>query len=205
MPAYFYRLVNLLTYGCAYPWIHLFAAIFCRIIQGILGVIDCGLEGVLYLTDFNVLNIFGICCAFIFVQVISEVTIMAINFDTALGIEPKALAFREKRGEILAANLANADTPNFKARDMDFKSVLKQSIASGVAIERTHAGHVAPQQQVLGANVMYRNPSQASLDGNTVETHVEQAKYAENAVQYQASLQFINNKFSGLMAALRGQ
>lgn len=130
---------------------------------------------------------------------------MAINFDTALGIEPKALFFREKRGEILAANIANADTPNFKARDMDFKSVLKQSIASGAAMERTHAGHITPQQQVFGANVMYRNPSQVSLDGNTVEPHVEQAKYAENAMQYQASLQFINNKFSGLMTAVRGQ
>jgi len=132
-------------------------------------------------------------------------TIMAINFDTALGIEPKALAFREKRGEILAANLANADTPNFKARDVDFKSVLKQSMTSGVAMERTHAGHIAPQQQVVGANVMYRNPYQVSLDGNTVEAHVEQAKYAENAVQYQASLQFISNEFSGLMTAVRGQ
>ncbi len=131
---------------------------------------------------------------------------MAINFDTALGIEPKALAFREKRGEILAANLANADTPNYKARDMDFKSVLKQSMSSGVPLERTQSGHIAPpQQQVFGANVMYRNPNQVSLDGNTVEAHVEQAKYAENAVQYQASLQFMGNRFSGLMTAIRGQ
>jgi len=130
---------------------------------------------------------------------------MAINFDTALGIEPKALAVREKRAEILAANLANADTPNYKARDLDFKSILKQSLVSGVSMERTHAGHIAPQQQLFGADVMYRNPSQASLDGNTVEAHVEQAKYAENAVQYQASLQFIGSRFSGLMTALRGQ
>lgn len=130
---------------------------------------------------------------------------MAINFDTALGIEPKALAFREKRGEILATNLANADTPNFKAQDMDFKAVLKQSVASGMSMERTHKAHIVPPKQVFGANVMYRNPNQVSLDGNTVETHVEQAKYAENAVQYEASLQFINNKFSGLMTAVRGQ
>jgi flagellar basal-body rod protein FlgB len=130
---------------------------------------------------------------------------MAINFDTALGMAPKTLAFREKRSEILAANLANADTPNFKARDLDFKSVLKQSMASGVTLERTHTGHITPQQQVFGANVMYRNPSQASLDGNTVESNVEQAKYAENTVQYQATLQFISGRFSGLMTALRGQ
>ncbi|MFI3186774.1 MAG: flagellar basal body rod protein FlgB [Methylococcaceae bacterium] len=130
---------------------------------------------------------------------------MAINFDTALGIEPKVLAFREKRSEILAANLANADTPNFKARDLDFKSILKQSVASGVSMERTQAGHITPQQQLFGANVMYRNPNQVSLDGNTVEPHIEQARYAENSVQYQASLQFISSKFSGLMTAVRGQ
>lgn len=130
---------------------------------------------------------------------------MAINFDTALGIHSKALAFREKRGEILAANLANADTPNFKARDLDFKSVLNQSLGSGVPMERTHQGHITPQQQVFGANVMYRNPNQVSLDGNTVEPHIEQSKYAENAVQYQASLQFLSNKFTGLMTAVKGQ
>ncbi|MDP3877126.1 MAG: flagellar basal body rod protein FlgB [Methylobacter sp.] len=129
---------------------------------------------------------------------------MAINFDTALGIHPKALALREQRNEILAANLANADTPNFKSRDLDFKSILKQSTASDVRMQRTQQGHIAPQQGLFG-NPMYRNPSQVSLDGNTVEPNVEQAKFAENALQYQASLQFINNKFSGLMTALKGQ
>ncbi|TAN64732.1 MAG: flagellar basal body rod protein FlgB [Methylobacter sp.] len=130
---------------------------------------------------------------------------MAINFNTALGISPKALALREKRSEILASNLANADTPNFKARDVDFKSVLKQSMPSGVSMERTHVAHIVPPEQLLGANLMYRNPHQVSLDGNTVEVHIEQAKYSENAVQYEASLQFINSKFSGLMTAVRGQ
>jgi flagellar basal-body rod protein FlgB len=129
---------------------------------------------------------------------------MAINFDQALGIYPQALALREKRGEILAANLANADTPGYKARDLDFKSILKQNLSEAVTMERTQAGHFAPQQ-LLDSRVMYRNPNQVSLDGNTVEANVEQAKYAENAVQYQASLQFISNKFSGLMMALRGQ
>lgn len=129
---------------------------------------------------------------------------MAINFDQALGIYPQALALRERRGEILAANLANADTPSYKARDLDFKSILKQNLPEAVTMERTQAGHFAPQQ-LLDSRVMYRNPNQVSLDGNTVEANVEQAKYAENAVQYQASLQFISNKFSGLMMALRGQ
>jgi len=129
---------------------------------------------------------------------------MAINFDQALGIHPQALALREKRSTLIAANLANADTPNYKARDMDFKSLLKQSMPGAPGIERTQAGHFAPQPE-LDARVMFRNPTQVSLDGNTVEEHSEQARYAENAVQYQASLRFINGSFSDLMTALRGQ
>ncbi|WKJ89869.1 flagellar basal body rod protein FlgB [Methylomonas montana] len=131
---------------------------------------------------------------------------MAINFDNALGIHPQALALREKRGEILASNLANADTPDYKARDLDFKTVFQQTLAGKSSeINRSQQGHLANPNSVLGADLLYRNPQQASLDGNTVETHIEQAKYAENAVQYQASLQFINGKFSGLMSAIRGE
>jgi flagellar basal-body rod protein FlgB len=129
---------------------------------------------------------------------------MTINFNTALGIHPQALAFREKRGEMLAANLANADTPNYKAKDMDFKAVLNQNLALAQPMERTQHNHL-PIRQSFETHTLYRNPNQASLDGNTVEANVEQAKYAENAVQYQASLQFLTNKFSGLMLALRGQ
>lgn len=131
---------------------------------------------------------------------------MAINFNTALGIHPQALALREKRSEILAANLANADTPDYKARDMDFKTVLSNSLKSeSGAVKQTQQGHMSGINNLLGADLLYRNPQHASLDGNTVESHIEQAKYAENAVQYQASLRFINSKFSGLMSAIRGE
>lgn len=130
---------------------------------------------------------------------------MAINFDKVLGIHPQALALRERRTEVLASNLVNADTPGYKARDLDFKSILKQNMPSGLTMERSQLGHFVPQQTLLSAQLMYRNPSQVALDGNTVEAHVEQAKYSENAVQYQASLSFINNKLSGLMMALRGE
>jgi flagellar basal-body rod protein FlgB len=128
-----------------------------------------------------------------------------INFDKALGIHTQALALREKRSEVLASNLVNADTPGYKARDLDFSSVLKQQMPSGFNPERTQTGHIAPSEHLLRATLMYRNPNQVSLDGNTVEAHVEQAKFAENAVQYQASLSFINNNLSGLMMALRGE
>lgn len=130
---------------------------------------------------------------------------MAINFDNALGIHPQALALREKRSEVLASNLANSDTPGYKARDLDFRAVLKNSMPSSHSLERTQAGHLSPNNQLLGATMMFRNPHQASLDGNTVESHIEQAKYSENAVQYQATLRFVNGRFSGLMSALRGE
>ena len=129
---------------------------------------------------------------------------MAINFDQALGIHPQALAMHEKRSEVIGANLANTDTANYKARDIDFKSLLKQSMSDNASIVRTQTGHFGQHPEIDG-RLMYRNPTQASLDGNTVEEHSEQARYAENAVQYQASLSFISGKFSDLMTALRGQ
>jgi len=135
----------------------------------------------------------------------NKVVIMAINFDNALGIHPQALALREKRSEVLASNLANADTPGYKARDLDFQAVLKKAMPQSNALERTQEGHFSPNDRLLGATMMFRNPNQPSLDGNTVESHIEQAKYSENAVQYQASLRFINGRFNGLMTALRGE
>lgn len=130
---------------------------------------------------------------------------MAISFDEALGTSPRALYLKEKRSEILATNLANADTPNYKARDLDFKAALKQSLDSGVGMKLTQGGHIASERQVAGADLMYRNPGQVSLDGNTVEPHVEQAKYSENAVQYEASLRFLGGHFAELMTAIRGE
>ncbi len=143
-------------------------------------------------------------CAYYFVKR-DKVIIMAISFDSALGIHPQALALREKRSEVLASNLANADTPGYKARDLDFQAVLKKSMPANFSMERTQQGHFSPNDRLLGATVMFRNPNQASLDGNTVESQIEQAKYSENAVQYTASLRFINGRFSGLMSALRGE
>lgn len=130
---------------------------------------------------------------------------MAINLEKALSIHPQALALRERRSEVLASNLANADTPNYKARDIDFQSILKQTLPHTVPMERTRPGHITPADVLLEGQMLYRNPIQASLDGNTVEANVEQAKYAENAVQYQASLRFLNGRISGLMTAIRGE
>ncbi len=130
---------------------------------------------------------------------------MTINFENALGIHPEALKLRERRSEVLAANLANADTPNYKAVDLDFKSVLQKTKDSSLRLETTQPNHIRPSKLALNGELLYRNPNQPSLDGNTVETHVEQAKYAENGVQYQASLRFLNGDFSSLKTAIRGE
>ena len=130
---------------------------------------------------------------------------MTISFDKALGIHPKALVLREQRSEVLAANLANADTPGYKARDLGFRSVLKDTLPADVFMEKTQPKHLTPWNQQFESLLMFRNPHQASLDGNTVEGHIEQAKFGENALQYQTSLRFINGKVSALLTAIRGE
>ena len=129
---------------------------------------------------------------------------MAISFDKAFGVHPQALALREKRSEVLASNLANAETPGYKARDLDFQSVLKGALPENLSLERTHNQHASNSGHLLGSTLLYRNPHQASLDGNTVESHIEQAKYAENAIQYQASLDFLKMRITRLMTAIKG-
>jgi flagellar basal-body rod protein FlgB len=129
---------------------------------------------------------------------------MTISFHAALGMAPQILALREKRTEVLAANLANADTPGYKAQDLSFSSVLHRTQSKHVTLERTQPMHIASTIHFAGAEVLFRNPNQISLDGNTVEIQVEQAKYAENAVQYSASLQFLSGDFSDLKMALKG-
>ncbi len=130
---------------------------------------------------------------------------MRINFDNALGVHPKALTLKEQRSEILASNLANADTPEYKAKDLEFKAVMNNTLASTQRMEKTRSGHMNGLNKVMGADVLYRNPQQPSIDGNTVESHIEQGKYSENAVEYQASLRFINGRFTGLMTAIKGE
>lgn len=136
---------------------------------------------------------------------------MAINFDKALGIHEQALMLRAQRNEVLAINIANADTPNFKARDIDFRAAMASTQAdssSTVSLQATQAGHYSMSSSSglspLGAQLQYRLPQQPTLDGNTVETHVEQAAYADNALRYQASLQFLGNKFASLRSVING-
>ena len=129
---------------------------------------------------------------------------MAISFDNALGIHPLALKLREQRTELLAANMANADTPNYKARDVDFESVLKGVQSPTVKLVVTQENHLAPHPNPLGVEPKYRVPSQPSLDGNTVEAEQEQVRFAENALRYQFSLRRVGDEFADLKTALTG-
>jgi flagellar basal-body rod protein FlgB len=125
--------------------------------------------------------------------------------DNALGIHPKALELRAHRSEILAANLANADTPGYKARDFDFGAVLQNELPA-VPMTTTRTGHLQPDGGlVTGWQTQYRVPSQPSLDGNTVDSQIEYGNFASNALEYQASLRFLNGKIKGLLLAIKGQ
>ncbi|MCX8048208.1 MAG: flagellar basal body rod protein FlgB [Methylohalobius sp.] len=130
---------------------------------------------------------------------------MKISFANALSLHPQALALRARRTEVLASNLANADTPNYKARDFEVERLLHEAEPPALPLRLTHASHLAWTAEPLSDNLRYRVPYQASLDGNTVEEHIEQAKFAENALRYQASLEFVNGKFASLLLALRGE
>lgn len=135
---------------------------------------------------------------------------MSINFSKALGIHEQALGFRAQRAEVLANNIANADTPHYKARDLDFSSVLASQAErladGGNALQRTHAQHInAEGMELADPALRFRNPHHAAIDQNSVDLQVEQSNYAENAVQFQASFTLLNNKFKGLITALRGE
>jgi flagellar basal-body rod protein FlgB len=125
------------------------------------------------------------------------------DMDPILGIHESALIFRSQRMDVLATNLANADTPNFKARDMEFADIMS-GVGRDVTVRRTHARHIDVGTGALPADLKYRNPHQPAMDGNTVEADLELSRYAENAVGYQASLMFVNGRISTLRSALTG-
>ncbi len=133
---------------------------------------------------------------------------MPITVDSALGVYADALALRAKRAEVLASNLANVDTPNYKARDFDFHAVLAQAqqTAGSGTLTVTHASHISG----AGANgalpeLVYRVPLHSSLDGNTVDASQEQAAFADNALHYRATLTFLSSRMRGLLTAIRGE
>ncbi|MCM2678935.1 flagellar basal body rod protein FlgB [Echinimonas agarilytica] len=133
---------------------------------------------------------------------------MAINFDNALGIHQHTLGVRSQRAEVLASNMANADTPNYKARDIDFQTALSraQSNQSGrQSLARTNERHIAMSSEMT-PEMKFRVPNQPDTgDGNTVDVQAERNNYLQNSLEYQASVQFLGSKFKGLTKALKGE
>jgi len=116
----------------------------------------------------------------------------------------QALKMRAMRNELLSSNIANADTPGYKARDVDFTDALRTARGGGIALATTRPGHQGSAATPSAADVKYRVPMQPTLDGNTVETDVEQAAYAENAIHYRASLRFLDGSVKSLRFAIKG-
>ena len=125
-------------------------------------------------------------------------------FDNTFAQAQTMLSLRGQRMEILSRNIANADTPNFKAQDLDFRDVLK-SAGSTTSIKATHQNHISNNAFKGSAEMVYTVPFNSSVDGNTVELSVEQAKYGKAAAQYQATLRFLEGEISGIRKALRGE
>ena len=115
-----------------------------------------------------------------------------------------ALQLRQQRMEVLASNIANAATPNFKARDIDFASEYSRALSGMGTLNSTHKGHL---KTTTGGptEMLYRQPISPSVDGNTVELHVEQIQFAENSTRYEATLQFLSDRISGLRKVIRGE
>lgn len=133
---------------------------------------------------------------------------MPTSLENLFGVHETALQLRSRRAQVLSANLANADTPHYKARDLDFRAALRQARegagTGAVAMRVTHSGHMAPAIQT-GGELLYRVPTQPSVDGNTVDAQEEHAAFMDNAIRYQATLRFINGKAKGLISALKGE
>jgi len=130
---------------------------------------------------------------------------MSVSFDRALGIHAQALDLRERRAEVLANNLANADTPGFKARDFDFKAMLGAQVDEQMRMSTTNGKHLPMSEMTGTQSLKYRVPMQASLDGNTVDSQQEIAEFTKNVLDFQASFQFLNNKFKSLSSVLKGE
>lgn len=129
---------------------------------------------------------------------------MTINFDKALGVHQQALFVRQQRTEVLAANIANADTPGYKAKEIDFRAALNNASQQSAGMDRTNARHINVTSPT-SAYEQYRVSEQPSLDGNTVDIQQEKAAVADNSVRYQATVTFLSRRFSGMINAFKGE
>ena len=133
---------------------------------------------------------------------------MLNRLDEMLNFHTQALRIRDQRQQVLASNIANADTPNYKARDLDFKAALQGALqgppAAGTSLATTAPGHLAGKAGGADAGRLYRITAQGSVDGNTVDVDAERAAFAENAIQYEFNLTRLNQQIKGMLAAIQG-
>ena len=129
---------------------------------------------------------------------------MPISINQALGILPRALTLGSQRAQILASNLANADTPRYKARDIDFSSALADAHGNTLALETADSGQMQPAAAQNSVPLLYRVPIQPTVDGNTVDTQAQYAEFGRNALQYEAGLTFLTDRIKTLMTAITG-
>lgn len=134
---------------------------------------------------------------------------MINKLDKELNFHHQALSLRAARQELLSSNVANADTPNFKAKDFDFASVLREKLSPTVGLNKvglntTSSQHInSATQGILGDRILYRVPLQPSADGNTVDMDTERMRFADNSIKYDASITFITNEFRNLTLAMQ--
>lgn len=135
---------------------------------------------------------------------------MAISFDQAFGVHQYTIGVRNVRSEVLASNIANSDTPGYKARDLDFQSALSQAMnkvntTNGTSLSRTNERHISDSSTISVGDTLYRVPLQPDTgDGNTVDVQTERSEFLQNALRYQASLEFLNQRITQLSRALKG-
>lgn len=130
---------------------------------------------------------------------------MSSPFDNLLGLSATALPLREARMQQIASNLANADTPGYKARDVEFSDALAQAAGAPASMHVTDAHHMTPGGLAAEPRIVERASTQPSLDGNTVDAETEHAAYGRAALEYRASLTFLESRVRGLLTAITGQ
>ena len=131
---------------------------------------------------------------------------MSISFEQALGSLPQALALRARRAEALSANLANADTPGYLARDLPFAAIMAGTQPATLPLQIRASAHIATgSADGAGEGLLFRVPLQPAVDGNTVDSQTEMAEFAENTVAFEATFSLLNGRFRNLIAAIRGE
>ena len=131
------------------------------------------------------------------------------KLDDYLRFNEVALSLRSQRQEVLASNIANADTPNYKARDIDFSAALRSALGNGPAqLAATAPKHLKGGPNgagaAAGAALLYRTPAQGAIDGNTVDMDIERNQFADNAIRYEVGITMINAQIKGMLAAIQG-